>query len=276
MPIEQWVHLNRVSAFEDPALRGYVSPFPPRGLMQNVSGLQVERDFASHGADFFLALSKIAPKPLTAFRSILDFGCGCGRLARMFKGYAGRYAGCDVDARHIEWMRQSLGFVEARRSATRPPIPYEAGEFEAVISISIFTHLNEKSQDEFLGELSRVVSDDGVLFLTVHGERALQRAVDEPTIRSMISVPDKAFETARQQFQAGQLAFILQQGHLTTGSPNNILDATQEPFEYGITFTPESYIRNHWSRWFDIVGLHSGALHDFQDVVVLRNKAGAF
>ena len=86
MSPENWVRLNRTDAFSDPTLNAYVSPFPPRELMQNVPGLVSEADFASHGADFFLAQSAVSPKPINAYRSILDFGGGCGRLARMFKG----------------------------------------------------------------------------------------------------------------------------------------------------------------------------------------------
>ena len=278
MPLAQWVQLNRVDVFNNPSLLAHVSPFPPRDLMQNVSGLVSDRDFASHGADFFIALSEASPKPLSEYRSILDFGCGCGRLSRFFKGHSGRVCGCDIDHRHVDWIGQSLNFVDAKLSSVHPPIPYRDDEFEAVISISIFTHLNERSQDEFLAELTRVTAPDGYLFLTVHGERALQRARSEPTIRSMIDVPDDAFAKAQADFAAGQHGFILQHGHLTTteqtpADRNGKEKLVDDGFEYGITFVPEKYVRDHWSRWFDIVDYRTGALHDFQDLVVLRPRS---
>lgn len=278
MPLAQWIQLNRIDVFNDPSLLAHVSPFPPRDLMQNVSGLVSDRDFASHGADFFIALSEASPKPLSEYRSILDFGCGVGRLSRYFKGHPSRICGCDIDHRHVDWVGQSLDFVDARLSSVRPPIPYQDDEFEAVISISIFTHLNERSQDEFLAELARVTAPDGYLFLTVHGERALHRARAEPTIRSMIDVPDKAFATAQADFAAGRHAFILQQGHLTTtgqtrADHNGEEKLVDDGFEYGITFVPENYVRDHWSRWFEVVDYRTGALHDFQDLVVLRPRA---
>jgi SAM-dependent methyltransferase len=277
LPLDAWTQLNRVDVFRDPSLRSFVSPFPPSDLMQNVSGLVTESDFASHGADFYIALSQASPKPLSDYRSILDFGCGCGRLARMFKGHPGRIAGCDIDHRHVDWVDHSLDFVEAKLSAVRPPVPYVDGQFESVISISIFTHLNEASQDEFLAELARVTAPDGLLFLTVHGERALQRADSEPTIRAMIAVPDEAYARAKADFAAGRHAFILQNGHLTTTIPAEAGDEVKKrlvdgEFEYGITFVPERYVRTHWQQWFDIVDYRSGALHDFQDMVVLRPR----
>lgn len=275
MPLAGWIQLNRIDVFADAQLKPYVAPFPPRELMQNVSGLVSQSDFASHGCDFFIALSAASPKPLSDYRSILDFGCGVGRLARMFKGHPGTIAGCDIDHRHVEWVDATLDFVDAKLSGVTPPIPYEDSEFEALISISIFTHLNEASQNQLLAELARVTAQDGLLFLTVHGERALQRATDEPVIRAMIDVPDAPFEKAKADFAAGRHAFILQNGHLTTTLPRI---AGQEKivtgeFEYGITFIPEAYLRAHWSRWFEVVDYRSGALHDFQDLAVLRPKA---
>ena len=42
-----------------------------------------------------------------------------------------------------------------------------------------------------------------------------------------------------------------------------------EPFEYGSTFIPETYIRNHWRKWIEIIDYRHGAIHSFQDIVVL-------
>lgn len=287
MPAQDWVALNRTRIFEDESLRRHVSPFPPEELMRNVSGLQSERDFAAHGTDIYSALMLSSPKPLTEYQAILDFGCGCGRLARMFKGHPHRVAGCDIDARHVSWVNDNLDFMDAKLSKVRPPIPYAKNEFDAVISISIFSHLNEKSQDQFLAELQRVCRPGGFLFLSVHGKRALDRALQEPAIRAMLDMSDDRFERAQAEFAANRHAFVLQFGHLTTVSQQpppprktGLLDslrkltgpAQEEPFEYGITFIPEPYLRSHWGRWFDVVDYRHGAIHDFQDIVVLSPR----
>jgi SAM-dependent methyltransferase len=284
LKVEDWLELNRDKVFHDQSLRQFVSPFPPSNLMANVSGLQNERDFAAHGTDIYRALSVASSKPLSEYRSILDFGCGCGRLARMFKGHPGHIAGCDIDARHVEWANNNLPFMEAKLSRVVPPIPYADNEFEAIISISIFTHLTEHSQDQFLAELHRVCHPDGRLFLTVHGQRALSRALSEPAIRSMLDMDDQRFQAAQRDFQENRHAFVLQHGHLTTESENlSVFERIKgfvfgtkkmvaEKFEYGITFVPEDYLRAHWGRWFDIIDYHHGGIHDFQDIVVLKPK----
>lgn len=286
MRTEDWMKLNRTSIFEDTLLRRYVSPFPPAGLMQNTTGLQSEKDFAAHGTDIYTALSLASPKLLTEYQHILDFGCGCGRLARMFKGHPHKISGCDIDHRHVEWVNANLDFMEAKLSSVIPPIPYEDNEMDAVISISIFTHLTEKSQDDFLAELFRVTRPGGVLFLTVHGAQALKRACSEQPIRDMLDMDEEQFKNSQEAFAQNKHGFVLQYGHLTT-TPQKMSSLgaisrkirnwfSQElistPFEYGIAFHPETYIREHWSKWFDILDYRHGGIHQFQDIVVLTPR----
>lgn len=275
LPVEEWAHLNRVKVFNDPSLMRFVGPFPPVELMQNTTGLTSQQVFAGHGVDFWESLSEASPKKLSEFDSVLDFGCGCGRLARMFKGHPGRIAGCDIDHRHVDWCARAVDYMDARLSRVHPPTPFGDNEFEAIISISIFTHLTEKSQNEFLQELARLCRPGGVLFLTTHGERALERALTEPGIRAMLEVREDLFQRARQEFARGNHAFIVQrEGHLTTIGEQGPLTGKviTEPFEYGITFIPESYVRTRWTKWFDVLGYRRGGIHDFQDIVVLRPK----
>jgi cyclopropane fatty-acyl-phospholipid synthase-like methyltransferase len=176
--------------------------------MHNVSGLSSERDFASHGSDLFAALTEASDRPLSAYKRVLDFGCGCGRLARMFKGHPHEVHGCDIDKRHVKWVNENLDHMVAAVSSPTPPLPYASGLFDAIIGISVFTHLTEQSEQQFLGELHRIAATAGRLFLTVHGARALERALSEKTILNMLNVPRAALEAARQRFETGQHAFF--------------------------------------------------------------------
>ena len=151
----------------------------------------------------------------------------------------------------------------------------------------IFSHLTEKSQNQFLAELHRVCRPRGMLFLMVHGQRALHRAINEPTIRAMLDMEESRFRQAQQDFAGNRHAFVLQLGHLTTTPQENVSlveaikqtgrsifgkKVIREPFEYGITFVPEAYLREHWGKSFEIVDYRYGGIHDFQDIVVLTPK----
>jgi SAM-dependent methyltransferase len=273
LPDDQWLWLNEKGAFEDASLRPFVAPFAPAELMQNVSGLVSERDFAAHGAHFYAALSKAAGRPLSQFSSFLDFGCGVGRLMRYLKGFPGRLCGCDIDPRHVAWMSSSLGFGDIRLSRVEPPLPFGDAEFDAVISISVFSHLSERSQHRFLDDLARVTRPGATLMLTIHGDAALHRATTDQSIFDMIAVPRAAFDEALARYRAGQYAFILQHGHLTRqegdASSASILP---DAYEYGITFIPKPYIHDTWSRNFRVRDIVDGGLHGFQDIVVLERR----
>ena len=259
--VEGWIHFNRHTAFASAENLALVAPFPPRELMQNTSGLTDNRDFAAHGCDILAALNLASPRPLSTFEHILDFGVGVGRVARMFKGFHGRYTGVDVDARHVEWVSSSLDFARAVTSTPRRPLPFEAGQFDGVISISVFTHMTEADQFFYLSELARVTVPGALLFLTVHGERALTRAETEARIFAMLEVPRTAIDEARKALEGKGFHFILQNGHLTSNA-----------YEYGITFISDRYVRDEWSRYFSVKAVRSGAIHDFQDIVVLEAR----
>lgn len=252
----EWASFNVSPKVEELALAGEVAPFPPRQLMQRVSGLTSPSDFASHGKDIFLALSSASPTPLSAYNNILDFGVGSGRLARMFKGFKGQYTGADIDHELLDWAGMKLSWVTPLPTTPKAKLPCVDASFDAVISISVFTHMSEADSLFYLEELHRVTKPGGKLFLTVHGERALKRAETEKPIFDMLSVPQPGMEIARARMPG--FTFILQQGHLTS-----------ESYEYGISFTGEDYIRSEWSKRFQVDRVVSGAIHDFQDIVAL-------
>jgi len=257
MPLGKWLELNR-TACGDRELEKLIAPFPPPELMQIVSGLTDREAFAQHGVTIFQALESASPKPLAEYRDILDFGCGCGRLARMFKGYRGHLTGCDIDGRAIDWINRNLTYMQGVHTTPNGALPFEAAQFDCVLSVSVFSHLNEASQDHYLAELARCAKPNATLLLTIHGTRALERALSEDMIFNMLGISREGLQMARSDMVDGRHGFILQErGHLTTAD-----------YKYGIAFIPDDYIRAHWARYFHIEEIVNGAIHDFQSIVV--------
>jgi SAM-dependent methyltransferase len=261
MPLDEWIALNRNAPYGDERDEA-IAPFPPRELMQVVSGLTQQDHFAQHGAAIFEALQRSSDRPLSEFRSILDFGCGCGRLARMFKGHPGMLMGCDIDGRLVNWINANLPFMLAVQTYPNAPLPFPDRNFDAIVSVSVFTHMNEQSQDFYLQELARVAKPGARLFLTIHAERAMQRALSEQRIFDMLDIPRDELERANADMAARKHSFIVQnQGHLTT-----------EDYKYGITFMPAAYVHDHWNRYFDVLSVDDGAIHDFQGFAVCKAR----
>jgi len=274
LPDAQWLWLNERGAFEDEALRRHVAPFAPLELIGSVSGVTSERDFAAHGAHFYAALNRASPRRLVEFPTLLDFGCGVGRLMRLLKGHPGEVHGCDIDPRHVAWMRSAIDFCETRQSRVRPPLPYPDAKFDAVISISVFSHLSPASEREFIDELARITRPGATLMLTIHGDAALYRARTEPRIFQMLSVGKEALDAATDLYQRGKYAFIRQAGHLTRleGDAQSA-SILEDLYDYGITLVPKLHIYEQWSRHFRVERIVDGGLHNFQDIVVLERKA---
>jgi SAM-dependent methyltransferase len=227
------------------------------------TGLTNPTHFAAHGFDVFHALNDAAPKPLPEFSDVLDFGVGVGRLARLFKGFRGTYTGVDVDAHNIAWVNRALSHVKAILTQPRKALPLPDAAYDLIISVSVFSHMNEADHLFYLSELARVAKPGATLLLSTHGERALTRGVSDESVFNVLQVSRQRVLNAHAAFDRRGFQFIRQwRGHL-----NNLF------YAYGITFISASYIRDVWSRYFDVVDIRSGAIHDFQDIVVLKARA---
>jgi SAM-dependent methyltransferase len=116
------------------------------------------------------------------YKAVLDFGCGCGRLARQFiqqDPRPRRYVGVDLHAGMIAWCERNLapaapGFAfvhhDVRYSGFNPgedkprvlPLPAEDGSMSLVVAVSVFTHILEDDAEHYLQEIARVLRPGGV------------------------------------------------------------------------------------------------------------------
>ena len=79
---------------------------------------------------------------LRAQDQTLDFGCGCGRMARWWPDVSeANLFGCDYNAELAEWCADNLPFMETAQTRLKPPLPYSDGQFSFIYALSIFTHL---------------------------------------------------------------------------------------------------------------------------------------
>ncbi len=152
-------------------------PIPPALLRFRVSESLSVREFLRIGegcANLVEQHVREAGSDLTRSQRVLDFGCGCGRTLRwLLPKYRNvEFHGVDVDRGAIEWCAKNLGDASFVTTNPEQPLPYPSHHFEVIYCFSVFTHLNEDMQDFWLAELGRLLKRDGVLFLTVHGERS--------------------------------------------------------------------------------------------------------
>ena len=152
-------------------------PVPPADMRALVGPTDVAAFENPSGGPVFPYLDS------SVYRSVLDFGCGCGRVARQLiqqQERPERYLGIDLHAGMIGWCQTHLTprapqfqfvhhdvqdghFNPGKLKPRFAPFPALDGEFTLVNAISVFTHLTEDQAHLYLQEAARVLSDDGVV-----------------------------------------------------------------------------------------------------------------
>jgi SAM-dependent methyltransferase len=128
-----------------------------RFLRERMSDDDLRAFFASGEADIahifgLIARSDFAPK------SVLDFGCGVGRLSLALTKRAGRVAGVDVAPSMLRIARENV--PDATFSST---IPDE--RFDLIVSLIVFQHIPVVRGEALLDELLDHLADGGVAAL---------------------------------------------------------------------------------------------------------------
>lgn len=197
------------------------------------------------------AVAALSGKHVHEFGSVLDWGVGCGRLARHFpKVHANVLTGCDIDHDNVAWCREHLPgtFVGCSMS---PPLPFAEASFDLVYSVSVFTHLREPMQTRWLEELSRVMKRGAMLLTTIHGQTAIDFSRQPPP------------EYARLQDE------VRAKGIVFTGDNSQLDGHAEHGGEYVNVLHSLDYVRRVWGRSFEVVHILPGyILH--HDLVVLR------
>lgn len=100
---------------------------------------------------------------------ILDWGVGCGRLARHIPiNIVNKFCGIDIDPINIAWCNKNMPFGEYK-----VVMPYEESDifdtkFDLIYSFSVMTHLIEEDQIFWLKKLLNLCKPDGIIILSVH------------------------------------------------------------------------------------------------------------
>jgi ubiquinone/menaquinone biosynthesis C-methylase UbiE len=104
--------------------------------------------------------------------NFLDWGCGPARVTRHLPDLLGNNAkvfGTDYNHNTIAWCARNIENVTFTKNSLQPPMHYRDGQFDALLGISIFTHLSEEKHWDWINELARVLDTGGVAMLTTHG-----------------------------------------------------------------------------------------------------------
>ena len=219
-------------------------PYPPPHLCFHVAANYDPVHYFSTGEMGIAAILNILQKSgreIDEFERILDFGCGCGRIARHLQKLEGAEVfGADISPELIEWSRQNLTFAQFSTNGLTSGLEYADNNFDFVYAVAVFGHFREDLQKHWMSELRRVLKPGGFLLITLKGKNR----IGELSLK----------EAAR--FRSEKLVVIEPE---SSGS------------NYCLAYHPDSYFRNVLACDMEVLYYEpSGSPDTMQDVYLLK------
>lgn len=195
-----------------------------------------------------------------SFSSILEFGCGTGRLTQYLATLAPQAAvyGCDVSAELVAQCRRRCPRGQFLVNRWAPPLAFADARFDLIYSYSVFTHLSEANHRAWLQELARLLKPGGMMLHTTHSSAYVSRT---------------AYFSPWSLEKYGAPGFL--EAFLASGEGYGyVIDHPDMP-EYGHTLIKRDYVMTNWPRLTGLEVLEhiEGAIEAYpegcQDLVLL-------
>lgn len=219
---------------------------PPDYMLFESYRLDYEKYFVGGKESATFIKSKVEPYISKTNLSILDWGCGPGRIIRHLPELfdtTNNFFGTDYNEKSIKWCSENFKGITFKSNGIKPPLNFEQNQFDFIYGISIFTHLSQENHINWVNELHRVLKKGGVLLITTHGEVFKSK---------MTSVEKKTFDKNQ----------LVVRGNVIEG--HRVYTA----------FQPEIYLRGLFSNKFEVLNFEPGKMEAWganQDLWVLKS-----
>jgi SAM-dependent methyltransferase len=165
-------------------------PVPPLQMITHISGetgesAHLHENYRTTGfhvaADIYNTALDLGADPHQRDYSIVDLGCGCGRIATYLAQWleSSKFLGVDIWRAGIDWATDhitatygnyrfhcSVPGQKGYESSEHHQVPVDAAKTDYVISTSLFTHLDVGACDGYLREIGRILKPGALAYLT--------------------------------------------------------------------------------------------------------------
>ncbi len=230
-------------------------PAPPLKFIKRVDGSESQNFYLLKGAQNYREFQQLISKHCQnqTISTMLDWGCGSGRLTGFFLQYAAidNIFGCDIDAEAAQWAQQNFPQGKFDAIPLHPPTQYDDQQFDLIISFSVLTHLDRENQIAWLKEMKRILKPGGTFIATIHGVSAAKVILPPEEVK------------------------LLEKEGIHDATRDTVLEDVAPDDYYRACFQSKDYTINQWSRYFDIVDYVEQGASNYHDIVVMRKQTEA-
>jgi ubiquinone/menaquinone biosynthesis C-methylase UbiE len=225
--------------------------FPSADIQSRFTG---RADFSTliQAFEFYDVIRKAcssSSKPIQSMDAILDFGCGWGRITRIFLRdiEPNKIYGCDCTKEAISICKETNKWCNFDLNNSYPPLGYKSSMFDLIYAYSVFSHLSEDSQKAWLKEFHRILKPGGILIATTRQRDFIKQLsrLDyfSQFIKADSSRPDNNhIERALKDYDEGKFVYFGTGGGFKLSGDF-----------YGEAFVSKSYVEKNWSNLYNIV-----------------------
>ncbi|MCE4540912.1 MULTISPECIES: bifunctional 2-polyprenyl-6-hydroxyphenol methylase/3-demethylubiquinol 3-O-methyltransferase UbiG [unclassified Caballeronia] len=193
--------------------------------------------------------------------TVLDYGCGWGRLLRLMYKFTepARLYGCDPWSASIDLCKEyKVAANLAVCDYVPDEVPFPDVRFDLIYAFSVFTHLSEKTAISVLRALRKSLAPDGLLAVTIRPDsywyvhNTGSAKADTDLMRRLHRENKYAFTPHHVQQGVGA---VDADGLNTYGDASFSFD----------------YLRTHWPDW-EFVGYDVCLLDPYQTIIFLKPR----